>query len=71
MDYQDVIAQARDAITMKRVFGEPYERNGLTLIPAAKVQGCAGQSCRTEHQLSFGDQVPLHMGGRSRPSCRD
>jgi uncharacterized spore protein YtfJ len=42
MDVQDVIGQARDAITVKRVFGDPYERNGITLIPAAKVQGGAG-----------------------------
>jgi uncharacterized spore protein YtfJ len=42
MDIQDVIGLARDAITVKRVFGEPYEKNGITLIPAAKVQGGAG-----------------------------
>jgi uncharacterized spore protein YtfJ len=42
MDVQDVIGQARDAITVKRVFGDPYEKNGITLIPAAKVQGGAG-----------------------------
>lgn len=42
MEVQDVIAQARDAITVKRVFGEPYEKDGVTVIPAAKVQGGAG-----------------------------
>jgi uncharacterized spore protein YtfJ len=42
MDVADVIGQARDAITVKRVFGDPYEKNGVTLIPAAKVQGGAG-----------------------------
>jgi uncharacterized spore protein YtfJ len=42
MDVTDVIGQARDAITVKRVFGEPYEKNGVTVIPAAKVQGGAG-----------------------------
>ena len=42
MDVQEVIAQARDAITVKRVYGEPYEKNGVTVIPAAKVQGGAG-----------------------------
>lgn len=42
MDVQNVIAQARDAITVKRVFGEPYETNGVTVIPAAKVVGGAG-----------------------------
>lgn len=42
MDVQDVISQARDAITVKRVFGDPYEKNGVTVIPAARVQGAAG-----------------------------
>jgi uncharacterized spore protein YtfJ len=42
MDMSDVMGQARDAITVRRVFGEPYEKNGITVIPAAKVQGGAG-----------------------------
>ncbi|HEU5107273.1 MAG TPA: spore germination protein GerW family protein, partial [Micromonosporaceae bacterium] len=42
MEIQDVIAQARDALTVKRVFGEPYEKGGVTIIPAARVQGTAG-----------------------------
>ena len=42
MEVNDVITQARDTLTVKRVFGDPYEKNGVTLIPAAKVQGGAG-----------------------------
>jgi uncharacterized spore protein YtfJ len=42
MDVQSIIGQARDAITVKRVFGDPYERNGVTVIPAATVKGGAG-----------------------------
>jgi uncharacterized spore protein YtfJ len=42
MDVQDVIAQARDTLTVKRVFGEPYEKDGVTVIPAARVKGGAG-----------------------------
>ena len=42
MQVQDVISQARDALTVKRVFGEPYEKDGVTIIPAARVQGGAG-----------------------------
>jgi hypothetical protein len=36
------IAQARDALTVKRVFGEPYEKDGVTIIPGARVEGAAG-----------------------------
>jgi uncharacterized spore protein YtfJ len=32
----------RDAVTVKRVYGEPVEREGVTLIPAAAVRGGAG-----------------------------
>jgi uncharacterized spore protein YtfJ len=42
MEVQDVIAQARDTLTVKRVFGEPYEKDGVTVIPAARIQGGAG-----------------------------
>ncbi|HEX2419114.1 MAG TPA: spore germination protein GerW family protein [Micromonosporaceae bacterium] len=42
MELQDVITQARDTITVKRVYGEPYEVDGMTVIPAAQVQGGAG-----------------------------
>ena len=42
MDVQEIASQARDALTVKRVFGEPYEKDGLTIIPAARVQGTAG-----------------------------
>jgi uncharacterized spore protein YtfJ len=42
MDFQETITTARDAITVKRVYGEPYERNGLAVIPAAAVLGGGG-----------------------------
>ncbi|HEX2415596.1 MAG TPA: spore germination protein GerW family protein [Thermoleophilaceae bacterium] len=42
MDYAETIAKAQDAVTVRRVFGEPYEKNGLTLIPAATVAGGGG-----------------------------
>ena len=42
MDVQETIAKARDAITVKRVYGAPYERDGVTVIPAAAVGGGAG-----------------------------
>ena len=34
----DVVAQAREALSVKRVFGEPYQRNGITLIPVARIK---------------------------------
>lgn len=42
MDVDQVIGQARDALTVKRVFGDPYEKDGVTVIPVAVVRGGAG-----------------------------
>lgn len=42
MDISDVVANARDAMTVRRVFGDPYENDGVVVIPAARVQGGAG-----------------------------
>ena len=42
MSVQDLIGQARDTLTVKRVFGDPYERDGVTFIPAAEIIGGAG-----------------------------
>ena len=42
MDPNELMEQTRDALTVKRVFGEPYERDGVTVIPAASIRGGAG-----------------------------
>jgi uncharacterized spore protein YtfJ len=42
MDVHEVLNHARDAMTVKRVFGDPYEKDGLTVIPVANVMGGAG-----------------------------
>jgi uncharacterized spore protein YtfJ len=42
MKIVDTIAEARDAMTVKRVFGEAYEKDGVTIIPAAFVAGGGG-----------------------------
>jgi uncharacterized spore protein YtfJ len=39
---EELVQGHRDAITVKKVFGDPYEKNGLTVIPAAKVMGGGG-----------------------------
>jgi uncharacterized spore protein YtfJ len=42
MDFHDAISEAQDAITIKRVYGVPYERDGVTIIPAAEIRGGGG-----------------------------
>ena len=41
MQVEELIASARD-VSARRVYGDPYEKNGLTVIPAATVRGGGG-----------------------------
>src|SRR5918996_696510 len=43
MDFEQTIAGARDAITVRRGYGEPLERDGGTVIPAAAIGGGGGE----------------------------
>ncbi|HEX4525544.1 MAG TPA: hypothetical protein VH108_02265 [Gaiellaceae bacterium] len=55
MELQELISGARDAVSVKRVYGDPYEKNGLTVIPAATVRGGGGGG--------MGDHEGVDTGG--------
>lgn len=42
MKLEELASSARDAVTVKRVFAEPYEHDGIAVIAAATVAGGAG-----------------------------
>lgn len=42
MQVQELFDQARDTMTVKKVYGEPYVHEGITIIPAAKIRGGVG-----------------------------
>ena len=42
MDVQELLERAREGMEGRRVYGEPYEGDGITVIPAASVRGGAG-----------------------------
>jgi uncharacterized spore protein YtfJ len=42
MNIEQVLTTAREAITVRRVFGDPYEKDGVTFIAAARVGGGGG-----------------------------
>jgi uncharacterized spore protein YtfJ len=42
MDVQELMARVQDAASVKRVFGEPYEKDGVSVIPVAKIGGGGG-----------------------------
>jgi len=42
MNVDEMLSGARDTMTVKRVYGDPIERDGILVIPAAKVRGGGG-----------------------------
>ena len=42
MRYHELINTTLDSVTSKRVYGEPYVSDGVTIIPAAVVSGGVG-----------------------------
>ena len=42
MRVMDIVNEARGAMRASAVFGEPFEKNGVTIIPAATISGGAG-----------------------------
>lgn len=54
MRVMDAVNEARSAMRASEVFGTPFEKNGVTIIPAAKIVGGAGGG---------GDQHEPQAGG--------
>jgi uncharacterized spore protein YtfJ len=42
MTTRDIFDRSADLITPKRVFGDPYTSDGVTVIPAASIRGAGG-----------------------------
>jgi hypothetical protein len=55
MKSQDVFGAVREALSARQVFGEPVERDGVTVIPAATVIGGGGGGAGED---SKGDDAP-------------
>jgi uncharacterized spore protein YtfJ len=64
MKVDEVLSTAKDAITVKRVFAEPYEKDGLTVIPAAEVRGGAGGGTGQDDKGQEGGGGGFGVSGR-------
>ena len=42
MDLKEFVSKGQEVMTVKRVFGEPYVQNGVTVVPAARIRGAVG-----------------------------
>ena len=81
-DVDEILRGAREAISVTRVFGEPHEQDGVTVIPAATVRGGGGGGGDSEDNGGGGfglmakpagayvikdGEVPLAAGRRPEP----
>jgi uncharacterized spore protein YtfJ len=54
MNVDEMLTGVRDALTVKRVYGDPIERDGILIIPAAKIRGGGGGGSDSENNAGGG-----------------
>jgi uncharacterized spore protein YtfJ len=59
MDAQTLLSRVGEALSVRRAFGEPIERNGVVVIPVAFVAGGGGGG--------EGQSAPAASGSKSEP----
>lgn len=64
MNLQELMSTARDAVTVKRVYSEPIESDGVTVITAAAVSGGGGGGSGTSTEGEGGDGGGFGVGAR-------
>lgn len=55
MKVNELIGTAQDAINVRKVFGDPFEKDGLTVIPAARVAGGVGGGTGQDNEGQQGE----------------
>ena len=70
MDVHEVLSQAKDAISVQDVYGEPYARDGVVVLPAARVRrfGGGGGGEGSQPDRGTGSGSGLGFGLDARPS---
>ncbi|MGK8507632.1 sporulation protein [Nocardia asiatica] len=64
MKIDEVLASAKDAMTVHRVYAEPVERDGAVLIAAAAVSGGGGGGGGTDEGGQEGSGVGFGVGAK-------
>jgi len=71
MNAKEILEQAWDTLTVRRVYGEPIERDGMLLVPAAAVRGGGGggggEATGSEEGSQAGTGFGGGWGGTARP----
>jgi uncharacterized spore protein YtfJ len=63
MDPQQVLTGAQEALSVRRVFGDPIQADGITIIPVAKVRGGGGGGGRASEQGGVGYGLSARPAG--------
>ncbi|MCS7475223.1 sporulation protein [Umezawaea endophytica] len=64
MKIEELVEKARDTITVRRVYSEPYERDGVTVITAAAVGGGGGVGVGKDEKGKEGEGGGFGAAGR-------
>ena len=66
MNVNELMTTARDSMTVRRVFAEPYEKDDVTIFPAASVAGGGGGGGGADDQGQQGEGGGFGM--RAKPA---
>ncbi|MBF6223232.1 sporulation protein [Nocardia abscessus] len=64
MKVEDVLGSAKDAMTVQRVYAEPVERDGTTVIAVAAISGGAGGGGGVDKGGQEGSGVGFGLGAK-------
>ena len=54
MDVEEMVSRSQDTATVGRVYGEAHEKDGTTVIPAARVSARGGSGGRPQLRAFWG-----------------
>jgi uncharacterized spore protein YtfJ len=64
---QDILSASRDLLNVRRVYGEPFEKGELTVIPVAHVAGGGGGGAGPAEDEGGAESGGGGFGGMARP----
>ena len=64
MKVDKLLSTARDSLTVRRLYGDPVERDGVTVVPAASVSGGFGGGAGKDPKGQEGEGGGFGISGR-------
>lgn len=67
-DVAEVVSEGVESMSAKSVFGEPFERNGVAIVPVARVRGGVGGGGGEGSSEGQGKGIGSGFGVSARPA---